>query len=64
MTNIQAKLRCSLFQKYFLFLFAAAIAPLLVAGASESWFGYRDQRSKLSDLLGPRLGWQRQRSRT
>jgi len=52
MTDIQAKLRCSLFQKYFLFLFAAAIAPLLVAGASEGWFGYRDQRSRLSDLLG------------
>ncbi len=26
-------------------------APLLIAGGSEAWFGYRDQRARLSDLL-------------
>ncbi|GLK85747.1 adenylate/guanylate cyclase domain-containing protein [Ancylobacter defluvii] len=43
--------RASLFTKYFLALFAAAVGPLLVAGGSEAWFGYRDQRDRLSDLL-------------
>ena len=43
--------RSSLFRKYFLTIFAAVIAPLLVAGGSEAWFGYRDQRARLSELL-------------
>ena len=32
-------------------LFAAVVAPLLIAGGSEAWFGYHDQRSRLNDLL-------------
>jgi len=34
--------RGSLFRKYFFVLFAAAVVPLLAAGVSEAWFGYRD----------------------
>jgi len=41
----------SLFRKYFLALFAAAVVPLLIAGVSEAWFGYRDQRASLNDVL-------------
>src|SRR3954468_13250146 len=44
--------RGSLFKKYFLVLFAAVVVPLLAAGASEAWFGYRDQRTHLNNLLG------------
>src|SRR3954453_10480346 len=44
--------RGSLFRKYFLVLFAAVVVPLLAAGASEAWFGYRDQRTHLNNLLG------------
>ncbi|KUL94184.1 transcriptional regulator [Bosea sp. WAO] len=43
--------RTSLFRKYFLALFAAVVIPLLIAGAGEAWFGYRDQRASLNDLL-------------
>lgn len=43
--------RRSLFTKYFCALFAAAVAPLLIAGGSEAWFGYHDQRARLNDLL-------------
>ncbi len=43
--------RTSLFRKYFLTLFAAVVAPLLIAGGSEAWFGYHDQRARLSQLL-------------
>ncbi|AMJ63398.1 transcriptional regulator [Bosea sp. PAMC 26642] len=43
--------RTSLFAKYFIALFAAVVVPLLVAGGSEAWFGYRDQRARLNDLL-------------
>jgi adenylate cyclase len=43
--------RTSLFKKYFLALFAAVVVPLLVAGGSEAWFGYHDQRARLNDLL-------------
>ena len=32
-------------------LFAAVVAPLLIAGGSEAWFGYRDERARLNDLL-------------
>lgn len=43
--------RTSLFTKYFLALFAAVAVPLLIAGGSEAWFGYHDQRARLNDLL-------------
>jgi class 3 adenylate cyclase len=43
--------RSSLFRKYFLALFAAVAVPLVIAGGSEAWFGYRDQRARLNDLL-------------
>jgi len=43
--------RTSLFKKYFRALFAAAVVPLLIAGGSEAWFGYHDQRARLNDLL-------------
>ena len=43
--------RRSLFTKYFCALFAAVVAPLLIAGGSEAWFGYHDQRARLNDLL-------------
>jgi len=43
--------RTSLFKKYFLALFAAVVAPLLIAGGSEAWFGYHDRRARLNDLL-------------
>lgn len=45
-------LRKSLLRKYFLVLFAAAVVPLLGNGCSEAWFGYRDQRKQLNELLG------------
>jgi class 3 adenylate cyclase len=43
--------RTSLFRKYFLTLFAAVVVPLLIAGGSEAWFGYYDQRVRLNQLL-------------
>ena len=43
--------RRPLFQKYFLVLFAAVVVPLLVNGASEAWFGYRDQQVGLGQRL-------------
>ncbi|MBV8575327.1 MAG: hypothetical protein JOZ58_09875, partial [Acetobacteraceae bacterium] len=43
--------RTSLFKNYFYTLFAAASAPLLIAGGSEAWFGYHDQRARLNVLL-------------
>src|SRR3954471_19503222 len=52
MTDSPVPLRGSLFRKYFLALFAAVVVPLLAAGASEAWFGYRDQRAHINDLLG------------
>jgi len=42
----------NLFQKYFLVLFLAVVVPLTANGVSESWFGYRDQRARLDQLLG------------
>lgn len=42
----------SLFQKYFLVLFLAVVIPLATNGVSEAWFGYRDQRTTLDQLLG------------
>lgn len=49
--NPAAAPRTSLFRKYFFALFAAVVVPLLVAGGSEAWFGYHDQRARLNDLL-------------
>ena len=46
-----ARPRRSLFQKYFLVLFVAVVVPLIVNGASDAWFGYRDQRANLSSRL-------------
>jgi adenylate cyclase len=43
--------RRPLFQKYFLALFVAVVVPLLISGASEAWFGYRDQRALLESRL-------------
>ena len=43
--------RRPLFQKYFVALFVAVVVPLLANGASEAWFGYRDQRVMLSQRL-------------
>ncbi|WP_201863807.1 adenylate/guanylate cyclase domain-containing protein [Microvirga soli] len=41
-----------LFRKYFLVLFLAVVIPLAANGISEAWFGYRDQRARLDQLLG------------
>jgi adenylate cyclase len=43
--------RRSLFQKYFVAFFAAVTVALLANGASEAWFGYRDQRAMLDTRL-------------
>lgn len=51
MTHSPLAQRSSLFAKYFLALFAAVVLPLLVASGSEAWFGHRDQRARLNDLL-------------
>lgn len=50
-TNPPVASRTPLVRKYFLALFAAVVVPLLVAGVSEAWFGYHDQRARLNDLL-------------
>jgi adenylate cyclase len=41
-----------LFRKYFVVLFLAVIFPLVANGISDAWFGYRDQRARLDQLLG------------
>jgi adenylate cyclase len=46
-----ARPRRPLFQKYFIALFIAVVVPLLVNGASEAWFGYRDHRVLLDQRL-------------
>ena len=43
--------RRSLFVKYFASLFVAVAVPVLAGGVSEAWFGYRDQRARLDELL-------------
>ena len=43
--------RRSLFFKYFITLFVAVVVPLALGAVSETWFGYRDQRRTLSELL-------------
>jgi adenylate cyclase len=44
--------RGSLFRKYFLALFLAVVIPLVLSGAGEAWFGYRDQRAQVDQVLG------------
>ena len=51
MTSGGGPRRTSLFRKYFATLFAAVVAPLLIAGGSEAWLGYRDERARLNDIL-------------
>ncbi|UGY12131.1 cache domain-containing protein [Bradyrhizobium septentrionale] len=41
-----------LFPKYFLVLFLAVAFPIAINGSIEAWFGYRDQRARLDQLLG------------
>ena len=48
--------RRPLFQKYFVVLFLAVVVPLLANGASEAWFGYRDERVLLSQRLRAEAG--------
>jgi adenylate cyclase len=43
--------RRSLFFKYFVTLFVAVVVPLMLGAASEAWFGYRDQRLHLNEVL-------------
>jgi class 3 adenylate cyclase len=43
--------RRSLFLRYFVTLFIAVVAPLILGATSEAWFGYRDQRLQLNELL-------------
>ena len=43
--------RTSLFWKYLATIFVAVVAPLLIAGGSEAWLGYRDERARLNDIL-------------
>ena len=47
----QSVVRRSIFGKYVLVLFAAVVVPLSIGGASEAWFGYRDQRTLLDARL-------------
>ncbi len=51
MSGLRPRFR-GLFQKYFVVLFLAVVLPLAANGASEAWFGYRDQRARLDQLLG------------
>jgi adenylate cyclase len=43
--------RRPLFFKYFVTLFVAVVVPLILGAASEAWFGYRDQRLHLNEIL-------------
>jgi adenylate cyclase len=43
--------RRSLFLKYFVTLFVAVVVPLILGAISEAWFGYRDQRLHLNEVL-------------
>ncbi len=45
------QVRGSIFQKYFLAFFVAVVVLLTANGISEAWFGYRDQRARLDELL-------------
>jgi adenylate cyclase len=44
-------LRRSLFIKYFITLFIAVVVPLIFGATGEAWFGYRDQRLHLNQVL-------------
>ena len=55
-TTVAARPRRPLFQKYFAALFVAVVVPLLANGASEAWFGYRDQHVMLSQRLHAEAG--------
>jgi class 3 adenylate cyclase len=46
-----ARPRRSLFLKYFVTLFVAVVVPLIIGAVSETWFGYRDQRLQIDELL-------------
>jgi adenylate cyclase len=48
--------RRPLFQKYFIVLFGAVVVPLIISGAGDAWFGYRDQTASLSNGLGVEAG--------
>ena len=54
--RVTTRPRRPLFQKYFAALFLAVVVPLLANGASEAWFGYRDQRVMLSQRLHAEAG--------
>jgi len=43
--------RRSLFLKYFVTLFVAVVAPLLLGSAIEAWFSFRDSRIDLNERL-------------
>ena len=43
--------RRSLFFKYFITLFVAVVAPLMLGSATEAWFAFRDNRLDLNELL-------------
>ena len=43
--------RRSLFFKYFVTLFVAVVVPLILGAVSDAWFGYRDQRLHLNEVL-------------
>ena len=43
--------RRSLFMKYFLTLFVAVVVPLMFGAIGEAWFGYKDQRLLLNEVL-------------
>ncbi|MCA0303662.1 MAG: HAMP domain-containing protein [Proteobacteria bacterium] len=51
MSGPASRPRSSLFAKYFRTLFVAVAAPLIIAGGSEAWLGYHDERQRLNDLL-------------
>jgi adenylate cyclase len=50
-TGAASRPRRPLFYKYLAALFVAVVVPLLANGASEAWFGYRDQRAVLAQRL-------------
>jgi class 3 adenylate cyclase len=43
--------RRSLFMKYFVTLFVAVVAPLMLGSATEAWFAFRDNRFDLDEVL-------------
>ena len=48
----QTRPRRPLFRKYFVILFGAVIIPLIISGASDAWFGFRDRSALVSNMLG------------